>query len=199
MNENVEIIDSSEMEILSEFRGENTEWDAPAYRLGIIGSNFVVAVQDPIVETEKGKRIPEGVDERTRKVFENGIKNNWWGVNIVIELKNFDGVLARLEELYGERPAREIDLNDYDIANGKDKLGVRKNSVMPNNVGQPIVNTQISNTRSLKIDYLELNGWDLYVSPETGLKLMDEMKRIRPIVENKCEELEKQETFSANC
>lgn len=185
MNENVETIDSSQMEILSEFRGVDAEWDSPAYRLGVLGDDFIIASQNSIVNKPQGKVVPENVNERTKAVFEKGIKNDWWSGSIVFELKNFDGVLERLQELYGERPAREIDLNDFDIVNGKDQIGVRKNSVMPNNVGKPIVSTQISNTRLLEMDDLKLNGWDLFLTPETGLILMDEMKRIRPIIESK--------------
>ena len=185
MSENVEKIDSSEMEILSEFRGKDTKDDAPLYRLGTLDNNFIIAVQSNMINKPIGKKIPENADERTRNILEMYMQRNWWLGKVAFELKNFDGVLARLEEIYGERPAQEIDLNNYDIINGKDKLGVRKNSVMPNNVGKPIVTTQISNTRLVEMDDLELNGWDLFVTPETGLKLMDEMKRIRPVIEKR--------------
>ncbi len=187
MSENVEVIDSMQMEVLSEFQSEIEKGEEfqTSYRLGVLNNDFIVSVQSTIAHKPQGKIIPQGVDERVRRLYQRDIARNWWGGTVLFELGNFDGVLQRLEEIYGERPARKIDLNEYDIVNGKDQLGVRKNSVMPNNVGQPIVTTQISNTRFLEMDDVRKNGWDLYLTPETGLKLMDEMHRIRPVIQQK--------------
>ncbi len=187
MSENAEIIDSMQMEVLSEFQSEiEKDEELPtSYRLGVLNGDFIVSVQGSIAHKPQGKIIPDGVDERVRKLYERDIARQWWTGTVLLELKNFDGVLTRLEEIYGERPARKIDLNDFDIKNGKDQMGVRKNSVMPNNVGAPIVTTQISNTRYLEMDDVRKNGWDLYLTPETGLKLMDEMHRIRPAIQQK--------------
>ncbi len=187
MNEDVEVIDSMQMEVLSEFQSEIEKGEEfqTSYRLGVLNGDFIVSVQNTIAHKPQGKIIPQGVDERVRRLYQRDIARNWWGGNLLFELKNFDGVLQRLEELYGERPARKIDLNDFEIENGKDQMGVRKNSVMPNNVGQPIISTQITNYRWLDLDDVKKEGWHLYLSPETGLKLMDEMRRIRPVIEQK--------------
>ena len=187
MDETAEIIDSSEMEILSEFQSEITEDEefATPYRLGVLNNNLIVTAQNTIAYKPQGKKIPEDADEKTKIAVEKNIKRNWWRGRLVFELKNFEGVLARLEEIYGERPAREIDLNELDIINGKDKIAVSKMSVMPNNVGQPINSVQLTNYRKVDMDDYVSSGWHLYVTPETGLKLMDEIKRIRPVVENK--------------
>ncbi len=187
MNEEVEKIDSREMEILSEFESDTTDDEgfATHYRLGVLNSDLIVTSQSTIAFKPQGKIVPENYEEERKVNFRKLIERDWWGGDVLFELKNFDGVLQRLEEMYGERPAREIDLNNFDIINGKDKIGVRKNSVMPNNVGAPIVTTQISNTRLIEMDISRRNGWDLYLSPETGLKLMDEMKRIRPVIQQK--------------
>jgi hypothetical protein len=185
MDEKIETIDSSQMEILSEFLDDEENSGSIAHRLGVLGNDFIIASQTSIAKKPQGKVIPQDVDERTRAVFIRGIKHDWWRGSIVFELKNFDAVLERIEEIYGVRPAREIDLNELEIESGKDKMGIRKNSVMPHNVGKPIVTLQISNTRRLEIDGLELGGWDLYVSPETGEKLMIEMQKIEPFVKAK--------------
>lgn len=186
MNQKAEAIDSSRMEILSEFDGAPDEdGETIPYRLGVLGEDFIVASQSSIARKPQGKVVPENANERTKFVFENGIKRDWWSGDIVFELKNFDGVLQRLEEIFGERPARPIDLNAVDIINGKDEIAVSLNSVMPHNVGAPVVTVQISIYRALKIDINETDGWHLYLAPETGEKLMKEMQKIQPLIKAK--------------
>lgn len=189
MNEKVQTINSAEMEILSEFPFEGDRQIlerlrnvSVAYRLGILGDDFIIASQSDSVNNPKLNTVPPDATERFKLVIGNSIKRNWWSGNIAFELKNFDAILARLQEIYGARPARAIDLDEQDFANGKDKMSVRKNSVMPHNVGQPIVNLQITNYRRLAIDDSESDGWHLYVTPETGEKIMKEMQKIQPIV-----------------
>lgn len=186
MGEKIETIDSSQMEILSEFHYEGEMQDnRVAFRLGILGSDFIIASQSKRGETAEAKIIPDDADERTQAYFENRIERDWWGGDIVFQLQNFDAVLRRIEEIYGVRPAREIDLNELEIESGKDKMGIRKNSVMPHNVGEPIVTLQIINQRRVIIDDSDLLGRFLYVSPETGEKLMIEMQKIEPFVKAK--------------
>jgi hypothetical protein len=179
VSEKAEVIDTSRMEILSEFSSAADSGGVMIpYRIGTLGGDFIIAPQSSIAQKPQGKVLPENVNERTKLVFENGIKRDWWSGDIVFGLENFDAVLARLEEIYGARPARVIDLNELDFVSEKDKMSVRTNSVMPHNVGQPIVSLQISNYRLLTIDDADSDGWHLYVTPETGEKLVKEMQKI---------------------
>ena len=200
MNSEVEKIDSSKMEVLSEFAFEGDvnileqlRNVSVAYRIGILDDNFIIASQSDSVNNPKINNIPQDATEKFKSVIAEAIKRNWWSGNIAFELENFDAVLNRLEEIYGERPAREIDLNELDIVNGKDKIAVSKMSIMPNNVGQPINSVQLTNYRKVDMDDYVSSGWHLYVTPETGLKLMDEMKSIRPIIEKRLTDKQKKE------
>ncbi len=187
MNEDVEKIDSREMEILSEFESEIEKGEefATHYRLGVLNGDLIITSQATIAFKPQGKIVPADIEEEQKEKFRKIIERDWWSGVVLFELKNYDGVLQRLEEMYGERPAREINMNELDIVNGKDQIAISKNSVMPNNVGTPIVTTQINNFRLVELDDSQNGGWRFYASPETGLKLMDEMKRIRPVIQQK--------------
>lgn len=185
MSDKIETIDSSRMEILSEFAVPDEDGVTIPYRIGVLDGKFILASQSGIAQKPQGKVVPENVDARTKTVFERGIERGWWSGDIAFGLENFDAVLERLEEIYAARPSRSIDLNDFDIKNGGDTGSVRMNSIAPHNVAAPIVSLQLTNYRLMNLDGVEKEGWHRYLSPQTGEKLMIEMQKIQPLVRAK--------------
>lgn len=193
MSEEAEIIDSSEMRILSEFAFEGDEKvleqvreTATTYRIGLLDGNILIADKDELQDTSKILEAAKNGTERHQIVVADWKKRDWWRVKIIFEIKNFNAVLTRLEEIYQAQPAREIDLNAFEITGGEDEIGVRINSVMPHNVGKPIVTLQIVNARTAKIDAAyETKSLQLITTPETGRRLMSEMQKLKPVIEEK--------------
>lgn len=186
MNEELEIMDTSLMKILIEFPSPNKQEDGLlAYRLGAFNGNFVISGQSTRVDKPIARVVAPDASEREKMVTAYEVERDFWIGRTFFELQNFAAVLERIEEVYGVRPARQIDLetNDFEIKAGKDLIAVRMNAVMPHNVALPIITFQLTNQRRAEMDLLNLNGWDLYISPETGEKLMREMQRIKPLVE----------------
>ena len=194
MNEAIEVIDSSKMEILSEAQildadEPENQHDYHNYRFGVLENNFVIAVQPDPARKALRKNMLINADEYVKAAYAQGSARDWWSATMAFELQNFDAVLMRLEEIFGLRAPREIDLNDFDIVNGKDKLGVRVNSIMPNNVGQPIVSLQIANARRLNWEGVELGRTDLFASLAAGEAIMKEMQKIQPIIKTRLQTL----------
>ncbi len=183
----MENIDSSKMEVLSEFASGNSELDGYlTFRLGIFGDNFIISGLSTRSKNPLAFIIPEDATDRVKMVSKYQIERGFWRTRIFFELKNFNAVLERIEEVYGVRKAKEKkDFNDFDIKAGKDLIAIEKNSVMPNNVAKPVVTLMISNQREGHLDLLEMGGFTIYVAPETGLKMMDEMQKIKPIIEKR--------------
>ncbi len=178
MNDEFETIDTAEMEILAEFPTRVSE-KTDAYRLGVAGENFILSGHSLL---SKNKSDAE-MSEREIQVFEYARKRNFWSGKIFFELENFDAVLQRLQEIFDGGTVAPLRKNGFDIARGKDLIAIEKNSVMPHNAGQPIETLLIGNQRPANLDLLKSNGFTIYLAPENGLKLLAEMRNIKPAVE----------------
>lgn len=194
MNENVTELDSSEMQILSEFDAEATvhknaqeKYGSDYYRIGLLGNFVLISTKSEVSEEDLQVRLNviKTGNERASRGMESWMKHDWWNVHLVFETDSYDQVLGRMEEIYDLKPYKEIDLNKIEIKQGNDKIAVRLNSVMPHDVGEPIVTLQMVNYRLMAIDDgIADDMWQLITTPETGYKIMTEMQRLRTKILN---------------
>ncbi len=148
----IETIDSSRMQVLSDFRYADEPINRiEHYYLGILDNKFMTRVRDL-----------EG-NERAKVFFERD---------------NYRDVLATMEDIFaGKLIERQVD--DSTIRQGLDNLIIGITTTFPQTASAPVISFHLTNNRRATLDELNLGGWDLYMSIETGKKMLDEMKRIQ--------------------
>lgn len=72
----------------------------------------------------------------------------------------------------------------FSVEKGADFLIVRIIETFPHTSMKPLVKLKLTNNREAILDTTERGGWFLYMSVETGRKMLAEMKRIEPQVAN---------------
>ncbi len=153
----IETIDSSRMWVLSDF----SYADEPInriehYYLGILNNKFMTRMKDL-----------DG-NERAKVFFERA---------------NYDAVVAKMEDVFaGQLIEQQIDF--FTVEQGLDSLLIGITTTFPQTASAPVISFYLTNNRRAILDELNLGGWDLYMSVETGKKMLDEMKRIREQVTN---------------
>lgn len=192
MSEQTVKLESSEMKILSEFAAQETvhkdaqaEYGADFYRIGTLNGFIIISTKSEVSDSTLAIRLQQikTGTEREKRVVENWMRHDWWSVRLIFEKDNYDAVIERLEEIYGLKSYRELNLNEPEIKQGNDEIGVRMNSVMPHNAGKPIETLQIVNYRLLEVDGFDADGmWQLITAPETGKKILDELKKLKLVV-----------------
>ncbi|MBC7796468.1 MAG: hypothetical protein H7Z37_06325 [Pyrinomonadaceae bacterium] len=156
-NEDIEIIDSSGAEILSDFGYVDEPMNGTErYFLGVLGEKFVV---------------------RTK-----GFSGNTRGT-LFFDRSNYARAIGEVENIYVGK-LRETDKEELSFDNGKDSLILGIWSTFPHTSTRPIEQLVIKNIRRAELDGLNFGGWTLYMSIETGRTMLAEMKRIAPQVLN---------------
>lgn len=185
-NQPMEKIDSSQMEILSEFL---TETDKPeektAYRIGVLGENFIIASQAERAKRPDANVVPPDFNERQKFVFEYLIARNWWSGDIFFELQNYNKVLESITKIYD--PTKPQIPDAFEIQNGQDDIIININSVFPHNAGKPIVTLHMVNYREGNMDLGDDTSWHIYLPLETGKRIMQEMQNIALKIKNRLE------------
>ena len=154
----MEIIDSSEMTILADFRYvDEPVNNIEHYYLGILQDKFMVRVQ--------------GLEGNTRGDF-------------FFDRDNYSAVTDKVEDVYAGKLLNEPNNDYFSFKSGKDFFIIGITATMPHTVTKPIVKFKLMNKRRAIIDDLELGGWDLYMSVETGKLMLKEMKKIKNQVVN---------------
>ncbi len=160
-NEMVEVIDSSQMTVLADFHylGEVVN-NIEHYYLGVLDNKFMV---------------------RTR-----GLTGNTRG-DFFIDRSNYAAVVEKTSDVYDGKLKDVPDVDYFSFNGGKDFLVIGITSIFPMAAFKPIVKFKLMNKRRAKLDGLDLGGWDLYMSLETGKKMLVEMKRIENQVASQSE------------
>ena len=144
------------MEVLSEFSYVDEPMDnITNYYLGVLNKLFIISTQSKV-------GVPSGA--------------------IFFERKNHIEVIKMLEDVYAGK-LYETNQTSLELEQDKDDIIISVMSTMPHTATRPIERLFIKNVRTAKFDGLELDGFDVTASLETGKKLLAEMKRIAPQVQ----------------
>ncbi len=158
MSDEMEIIDSSQMKVLSEFGFVDEPINNLArYYLGLLDDKFMTRITD-LEGNQRGK--------------------------VFFERTNYEEVLKRCEDVYAGKLLEVPDVDYFNIEKNQDDILVGINAVFPHTSFKPIVKFFLQNNRRAKLDGLELPVWDLFMSFETGKKMLAEMERIKEQVVN---------------
>ncbi len=157
-NQTIETIDSSQMQVLADFRyvDEIVDGGAEQYAIGVIGKNVIV---------------------RTTGV--SGLQ----AATFFYERANYATLIARIEEALTGK-LTELSVDYFSIEQGADFLIIRIIETFPHTSMKPLVKFKLTNNREASLDKTERGGWFLYMSIETSKKMLVEMKRIENQVVN---------------
>ncbi|MGI8554874.1 MAG: hypothetical protein ACR2LT_00740 [Pyrinomonadaceae bacterium] len=149
----MEIVDSSQMQVLSEFDYVDEVFNGTKhYSIGVLNENVLVCVSNESDGKQRGTFLYERV--------------------------NHTRIIAKIEDIYAGK-LKELDKDYFSFKNGKDFLVIGITSTFPHTSFKPITSFNITNNRRVIIDNLELGNWDLYMSVETGKLFLAELKRIK--------------------
>lgn len=154
----IEKIDSSQMQVLADFRcvDEIVDGGAERYAIGVSGKNVFV---------------------RTTGV--SGLQ----ATTFFYERANHTELVNRIEDAFAGK-LKDSAKDYFSIKQGEDSLIVRIIETFPHTSMKPLIKFKLTNNREANLDGNERGGWFLYMSVETGKKMLEEMKRIRPQVTN---------------
>lgn len=157
-NQTTEKIDSSEMQVLTDFRyiDEIVDGGAERYAIGVAGKNV-------FVRTTGAHGSP--------------------ATTFFYERANHNELINRIEDAFAGK-LRDSTNDYFSIERGEDSLIVRVIETFPHTSMKPLVKFKLTNNREANLDGAERGGWFLYMSVETGKKMLEEMKRIQLQVAN---------------
>ena len=156
MNENIEIIDTTDIKVLSDFAYVDEPMDNIAhYYLGVTENYFVISSKDL-----NGKYSPDTFFER----------------------ENYADLVKMIEDVYAGK-LYETNQTALVKEKGKDHIIVSVMSAMPHTATRPIEQLFIKNVHAAQLNNRERDSFFVFASLETGRKLLAEMKRIAPQVE----------------
>lgn len=186
----VPVVSSHNMEILSEFRyvGEIRKKQLN-FRLGVFENYFVVATQSEVVEYNPPYQIPEDATEKLKEIIKISTQYNYWSGDVFFDLRNYSAVLEKMKQRYKLSEPTPEKPDSFDVEDYGDKLVIAIYSVFPHNVGVPIVSFQLRNAIAAKLDVHNYSSYNLWVSPETGEKMLGEMIRIEPEIKERLNKL----------
>ena len=148
----MEIINSSQMTVLSEFDYVDEVFDnTDHYKIGVLNENVLIRVRD--------------LNKNELATF-------------LYERSSHLELVEKIEDIYAGK-LLESDEDYFSFKNGKDFLVVGITSTFPHTSFKPIVSFNLTNNRELVLDERERNNWFLYMSVETGKLMLKEMKRIK--------------------
>lgn len=154
----IETIDSSQMQVLSDFRFVDEPINnIEHYYLGVLGDKFMTRIRD----------------------LEGNVRGK-----VFFERANYAEVMAKMENVFAGK-LKQQDVDYFTVKQGLDFLVIGITTTFPHTASAPIISFNLTNNRRAILDDLNLGGWDLYMSIETGEKMLSEMKRIeRQITSN---------------
>lgn len=94
------------------------------------------------------------------------------------ERANHAELINRIEDALAGK-LRESPKDYFTIERGADSLIIRVIETFPHTSTKPLVKFKLTNNREANLDGTERGGWFLYMSIETGKKMLEEMKRIQ--------------------
>ncbi len=148
----MEIIDSSKMQVLADFRYvDEPVNNIEHYYLGILASNFVTRIKD--------------------------LAGNYIG-KVFFDRDNYAEVVRKMEDVYAGK-LQELNVEYFSIEQGEDDLIISVFETFPHTSFKPINKFKLSSNRSSIIDGDENSGRDLYMTAETGKLMLEEMKKIK--------------------
>lgn len=147
------------MQVLADFRYVDEPINnIEHYYLGILDDTFLTRIKD--------------------------LAGNFVG-KVFFDRANYAEVVKKMEDVYAGK-LRELSVDYFNIEKGKDDLIIGITEVFPHTSFKPIVKFKLNNSRRAILDGDESGGRDLYMSQETGRKMLAEMKRIQLQITNYC-------------
>lgn len=205
MSEEIEIIDSGNMKVLSEFRCEGEMSDQRvAFRLGVLGDDFIIASKALRGEMKDANVIPtdEEIDadfdedvaddyeteaersaarmemrEHTKKSYANSIRRGWWDGDILFEKSNLKAVGDALTDVLAGKLADSGE-RAFIIKQGKDYLGIGAVSNWGHNMSAPEEKVTLQNMRNVELDGIEIGMSSLNINVSTAKKLNEDIGKI---------------------
>ncbi len=157
-NQTIEVIDSSRMQVLADFRYVDEPINnIEHYYLGILDDTFLTRIKD--------------------------LAGNFVG-KVFFDRANYAEVIEKMEDVYAGKLKDVPDVDYFSFKSGRDFLVIGITSTFPHTSFKPSVSFNITNTRRVALDGDESGGRNLYMSLETGKKMLAEMKRIENQVAN---------------
>jgi hypothetical protein len=205
MNEELEIIDSNNAKILSEFKHIDEIIDNQyAFRLSVLDNNFIILTQSVRAITQEKNLVPSDEEinldfeefsadefeneaekvkakaenlERVKSFYQDSIKRNWWKGSIAFEKKNLSTFKKTLDEILSGKLV-ELNKEHLEINQGKDKLKIGINSTWGHTDLAPQEKAFIQNLREIELDNSEIKYSTLYLNIPTFRKLNEEISKI---------------------
>lgn len=147
----MEIIDSSRMQVLSEFDYIGEIFDnTDHYKIGVLEKNVLVS--------------PRDLSGNESAAF-------------LYERANHSQLIAKMEDVFAGK-APESNKDYFEFKSGRDFLVIGIVSTFPMAAFKPIVKFKLTNNRRANLDGSESGNWFLYMSVETAKLMLAEMKRI---------------------
>ena len=158
MNEEPEIIDSSKMEVLSEFPLEYEN-------------------DEEITKAESTSRIKTYVGVIGNNVIISSLSKNTHEItgDLVVEKRNIMFIAESINELLDREKAWEESIKKE---SGKDKLLIYYSSSWANNLPAPFERINIENKRNYELDDLRSRDWWLILPPRMAQRLADEITKL---------------------
>ncbi len=205
MQEELEIIDSNNAKILSEFKHIDEIVDNQnAFRLSILDDNFIISAQSVRAETAEKDFIPSDDEintefeefsageyeteaekikdkienlERVKNFYQESVKRNWWNGSIAFEKNNLSAIKKVFDEILA---GKLVELNEghLEINQGKDKLKIGVNSTWGHTDLAPQEKLYIQNIREIQLDNFEMQYSTFYLNIATFHKLTQEISKI---------------------
>ncbi len=149
----MEIIDSTNLKVLSEVEGIDEEIDGNyIYYIGVLNENVLIRMHSPVTNNRL--------------------------ITFLYERVNHFELIKQIEDVYaGKLP--ELNIEHFTIKRGKDFLVIGINSIFPHTSFKAIEKFKLTNNRTAVIDERERDVWNFYMSIEMGKLMLEEMKRIK--------------------
>ena len=145
------------MQVLTDFRYVDEPINnIEHYYLGILDDTFLTRIKD--------------------------LAGNFVG-KVFFDRANYAEVVKKMEDVYAGK-LRELSVDNFSFQKGNDFLVIGITETFPHTSFKPIISFNITNNRKANLDGRERGGWFLYMSQETGRKMLAEMKRIQLQITN---------------
>jgi len=205
MSEEMEVIDSGNMKVLSEFRCEDeTSGNPVAFRIGVLGNDFIIATLAMREDKKDTNVIPSDEEtdaefdelfsdeyeteaernaarmemrEHTKKSYENSIRRGWWDGDILFEKSNLRAVNNALSDVLAGKLV-ESGERAFEIKQGKDSLYIGAISNWGHNMSAPEEKVTFQSLRDVELDGVEIGMSPLRLNVSAAKKLNEEIGKI---------------------
>lgn len=201
----MEVIDSGQMRVLSEFRcPDEADDNRVGFRLGVLGDDFIIASKAARGETVDANVIPtdEETDqefdelwaeeyeteaereaarlemrEHTKKSYADSIRRGWWQGNILFEKRNLQAIGDALANVLAGELVGSGE-RAFQIECGKDFLSIGAVSNWGHAMPAPEDRVTLQNLRDVELDGIEIGMAPLHIHGLTARKLNEEIGAI---------------------